>query len=119
MKRIQKGQRLATDAASRSQHEKRVGACVMKKNKVLSVGCNSYKTHPASGSYCKYHHAEFDALIGLTRSDTLGATIFVARLRKDNKLAISKPCKSCQEMIDAMGIKKVVYVNREGKWQNT
>jgi deoxycytidylate deaminase len=118
MKRLSRGKRLAVRAASLSDHRKRVGACLVRKNKVVSIGCNNAKTHPGSKSWQRTQHAEFDCLYGLTRAEAVGGVLFVARLLKNDELAISKPCPSCAELIAGLGIRDVWYVNREGLWTN-
>ena len=43
-----------------------------------------------------------------------GSTIYVARLYRNGKQALAKPCSSCQKLIVAAGIKRVVYSTKEG-----
>jgi tRNA(Arg) A34 adenosine deaminase TadA len=54
-------------------------------------------------------HAELGCIVGLSRSTTQGATIYVARVAKDGEYRISKPCSMCHEALKHVGIKRVIY----------
>ena len=54
-------------------------------------------------------HAELGAILGVDRSITDGATVYVARIGKEGDYKISKPCQMCHEALKHVGIKKVVY----------
>ena len=54
-------------------------------------------------------HAELGAILGLDRSITEGATVFVARVGKEGDFKMSKPCSMCHAAMKHVGIKKVVY----------
>ena len=55
------------------------------------------------------HHAELGCILGLDRSVTKGATIYVVRIGKRGDLKLSKPCDMCREVLQHVGVKKVVY----------
>ena len=101
---------LAAKASKESPMRFQMGAVIIKKGKILSVGNNSYKTHPkyGSGKYC-YLHAEGAAIYNaiINRKDLCGAEIYVYRRYG----RISKPCKYCLELIKSVGIKKIIYTN--------
>jgi deoxycytidylate deaminase len=111
---IQRGLKAAQKAALCSTGYHRVGAAVFKGKRMLSVGHNKPKTHPDSTTVQYGHHAEFACFIATYKYDLAGATIFVVRLTRGGRLGISKPCKECWSWIRAMGIKKVVYLDRNG-----
>jgi deoxycytidylate deaminase len=70
---------------------------------------------PASTTLFCSQHAEFAALIGNYKYDLAGASIYVVRLsNRGPGLTMAKPCKHCQEVIQAAGIRKVYYTNYEG-----
>ena len=54
-------------------------------------------------------HAEIGAILGVDRTVTYGATLYVARVGKINDFRLSKPCHMCQAAMRHVGIKKVVY----------
>jgi deoxycytidylate deaminase len=85
-----------------------LGACIYKKNEIISTGFNrSY--HCGDTIYLPRFnyslHAEEDALFGLPRRLTYGASIFI--YREGNNLA--KPCSRCQKAISKAGISHIYY----------
>ena len=96
-------------------HEYRHGAILAKGNRVLntSTNKNSYKLWGQRFRHrdCGYatHHAELGCILGVDRSITQGATVYVVRLGKNGDLRMSKPCSMCESAMRHVGIKKVVY----------
>lgn len=54
-------------------------------------------------------HAEIGAVLGIDKSVTQGATIYVIRVGKDGNYKMSKPCEMCTAALEFVGIKKVIY----------
>jgi deoxycytidylate deaminase len=99
----------AQKEAKKSKAKFKHGAVIFRgARRVLSKGYNIHKTDPSfgSGEY-KMLHAEGSAIKEAVRKgiDIFGASIYVFRLH-DN---MSKPCKSCQQLIDKFGIKEIIY----------
>lgn len=104
----------------------KVGAVVVMNHRIISSGHNSdSKTHPLQKKYNKYRftdegehkqHAELSALLPLikARVDLSNATIFTYREHKNNRIAMSRPCKSCLQLIKDLGIKKICYTTEDG-----
>lgn len=100
-----------------------IGACVIKKKKVIGIGCNQNKTHPLQEKYNSKSlnyikpkaklHAELDALLK-SGHDAKGGTLYVFRRGRDNIYRMSKPCPACMEMIKDYGIKRIVYTIENG-----
>lgn len=113
---LERGMRAAIKAAllSGAEHH-RVGAALFKGKALVSIGWNSKKTHPASLTRYKAHHAEFACLTGLYKTDLATTTIFVARITKGGNIGMSKPCDACSSLLRASGIKKVFYTNNKGE----
>lgn len=44
----------------------------------------------------------------------IGSTIYVQRFNKNGETRMAKPCKHCQELIEAVGVKKVIYTTSDG-----
>lgn len=95
--------------------EHRVGAALFKGSRLLSIGWNNTKTHPASTTRYNAQHAEFNCLIGQHKIDVCGATLFVVRLTKASNDGVSKPCEHCEKLIRAAGVRKVFYINRKNE----
>ena len=89
----------------------KVSAVIAKKNHIISIGFNKYKTHTKSLHPWHYIHAELDAILDNKFADLKGSTIYIYRETRDGIPALSKPCESCMEAIRLAGIKKVVYTN--------
>jgi deoxycytidylate deaminase len=104
---------LAIRTASRSTHHMRVGALIVKGNKLLSKGYNQMRTHPKAQTAWQRIHAELDALLHMTSDETRGATMIVVRLTKTGLLAMSRPCSVCYSMLQLAGFKSVVYSTGE------
>lgn len=98
----------------------KVGACVVKNNRVVSLGyndapagkpgcesCPRRTSSVAPGSdyesgegRCVSAHAELNAIIHCDREDLVDATLYITRA----------PCPGCQKLIDAAGITKVIHL---------
>lgn len=105
----------------------KIGAIVVKKNKVISVGVNSYKTHPIQKKYNRFRfdvvtkdtahtlHAEIQALVNIPYGTELeDLSLYIYREHRDGKLAKSRPCPSCMNFIKDIGIKRICYTTDEG-----
>ena len=95
-------------------------AVIFQRNKILSIGQNSFKTHPVARKYGHRNsvlHAEVAAIIRHGLDDCSGLNLAVLRVNRNNELAISKPCVHCQSIIDNVGFKKVFYTNEQGVWE--
>ncbi len=96
----------------------RLGAVLIQKGQVVSVGINSYKTHPKLRyrSEFPYLHAEQQAIFRYGMDRCEGLDLYVTRIWKNNQYAVSKPCKVCQQLIDDIGIKNTYYIDDEGQF---
>lgn len=109
MKIPDKIQLAAIKASTRSNlNDFHLGACIYKKNTIISTGFNK-SLHCGPTKYLPKAnfsiHAEADALFGISRRLTYGASIFI--YREGNKLA--KPCKNCQKLLNKAGISHIYY----------
>mgnify|MGYP001570952186 CR=1 FL=1 len=115
------GQELAIKEALKSTHRFRVGCAVMAGKREQSRGRNSLKTHSSishaeNNGLKRKTHAEIAALSKAHKFDTKDSTIYVARLLKDCRIAMAKPCSKCMKIISDSGIKNVVY-SINGGWE--
>lgn len=111
---------LAIDTAKSSPSKKRVGAVLLKKNKVIATAVNlEAKSHPLQARFAKrvglapkiYLHSEIAALIK-AREDA--DTIVVARVNPQNKLRNSCPCRICSLALEEFGVKNIYYSTDDG-----
>jgi deoxycytidylate deaminase len=96
-------------------------AAIFKRNKILSIGVNSFKTHPLAIKYGYDNgnvHAELAAVVKMGLTNCSGLSIAVLRIGRNNKLAMSKPCCHCNKLIYNLGFKSVYFTDRNGKWEN-
>ena len=112
--------KLAQRVASQSDFcDYRHGAVLAKGNRVLNTSANknSYKLWAQRfrrrDRGHATHHAELGCILGVDRSVTQGATVYVARISKSGDTRLSKPCPMCESAMRHVGIKKVVYTINE------
>jgi deoxycytidylate deaminase len=100
-------------------------ATIIKSGRVISTGSNSSKSlilgfeRGSKELWNANNHAEKVAILkALKLFDGLhhlaGSTIYVTRYNKNGDTRLAKPCKYCQELIESVGIKKVVYTTDSG-----
>ncbi len=112
---------IAREIMLNSDHQTRVGAClVIAKNKIIAA-CNGYKTHTINKiypSYCNGTHAEADVVCSYNsfRFGDLSSKAVLYTYREDRNRIMknAKPCKICQKLIKQIGIKKVFYSLEDG-----
>ena len=106
---------MALTSTSRTKHgSSRHGAVIYRGGRALCHGTNIDKNSvyvvpdPRTQSGV---HAEARAIRKALADgiDLEGATIYVARVLKSGKPAMSKPCVNCQELLKSVGIRKVFY----------
>jgi deoxycytidylate deaminase len=109
-------------------HNQHVGCVVTLKNRIISAGCNSNKTHPVQRKYNRLRfdnsegyspdslHAEIHALVQVAHMniDWSKVTVFIYRKMKSRKCGLARPCPSCMAYIKALGIKNIVYTTNDG-----
>lgn len=112
-------------------HKARLGAILVYKNKVLSVGWNQNKTSPlqktlnrergynveASNAYNSLH-AEVSCLSSIMDLDIdwNKANLFVYRIKKNGDSGYARPCQGCQALIKSLGIKNIYYSCDNNGW---
>ena len=102
--------KLAKKMASKSQYHQQIGAVIVNRNDVVSVGYNQTKTHPKSPQpIWKTIHAEADCVIFADPKDLQGSDIYVYREYKSGKPATAKPCSDCWAFLAHAGVKRVHY----------
>jgi len=103
----------ALTIAGTSTERQRHGALITKGNRVLTVGVNASRNHPLVCSNPALEagiHAEEAAMRALPSGiDTSRLTLYVARMGRNGRPALSKPCDRCMSQIKALGIREVIY----------
>jgi len=106
-------------AYNSSFEDYRHGAVLARGKSVVNVSTNKngYKSwgqrfrHRDEGHAT--HHAELGCILGVDRSLTQGATVYVARIGKMGDLRYSKPCSMCEAAMKHVGIREVIYTINE------
>lgn len=101
-------------------------AIVTKRNRIVSIGTNSDKTHPMAktlkiAKQTETMCAELAAAlkIGLSHKEGLpdfsALTMTVVRVGNNGELRMSKPCSACQKLLSMCNFKRVIYSNADGE----
>tara|TARA_X000000950_G_scaffold283458_1_gene384329 strand:+ start:2671 stop:3063 length:393 start_codon:yes stop_codon:yes gene_type:complete len=109
--------KLAIQVAKQSPSKKKVGAVLLKKNRVIATAVNlETKTHPIQALWAEkvgrpekiFLHAELSALI---KAKEKADKIIVARLGGLNytELRMSKPCPVCSAYLHDCGVEHIYY----------
>jgi len=119
-KRQQRYIQLAKNLAHQSSYGKiKHGAVLVKGGSVISSAFNKDKFSSFGHRFRKHgcghatHHAEIGCILGIDRSKTSGATVYVVRINRKGEYRLSKPCPMCHEVLKYCGVKKVVYTTNE------
>jgi deoxycytidylate deaminase len=117
----QKKFKIAEAASLHADHSvHKLGAAIFKRNDLISIGFNSYKTNPRfnninnpfkDGTYVL--HAEMSAIIH-ARQSIEGMDCFIFRAYKNGNMAMSRPCQYCMIALIESGIRYIYYVSNEG-----
>lgn len=105
------------------QNRNRHFSFIVRKNRVVSVGWNSFdNTHPIAVR-CNYRygdvHSELSAVLRYRDGiDSLRRCILVnTRINRFGDFRISKPCDKCMLWIPLIGFREIWYTNYHGKFQ--
>lgn len=106
-----------------------LAAAIVINNQIVSIGVNSYKTHPFQKRYGKnsesiHIHSEISAINKALKridiSELKNATLYIARVKKTSKESkffdswgLARPCEGCMKAIAAFNIRKVYYTTNE------
>ncbi len=88
-----------------------LGCVITKGGAVQSVGWSALKSDPRF-ERCSVH-AEEHALRQM-KWQAAGCVLYVARVTRTGAIGLAKPCDYCQGLIEASGVKRVVYTTDEG-----
>jgi hypothetical protein len=119
---------LVEDNGNRCQHI----SFILNKNRLISIGTNSRKTHPVNlvnrkiskitgedYSDQKFRCSEFNAILKLKRKtniDTKKCTLVNIRYDRNGNIAMAKPCMSCENLLRYFEFKKVIWSGGDGTY---
>ena len=103
---------------------------IVRKNKIQKIGVNASKTHPSNLKY-NYRgaagedirrmvglHSELSAVLKYGREDCSDCVFVNVRIDRKGKIAMAKPCRGCQDLLNQIGFKKLYYSNANGEFVN-
>ena len=111
---------------TREQQRCRHFSFILDKNKILSIGINSAKTHPKNLRYNYIGrdkkrineiigtHSEMNAVLKYGKI-CKGLTIVNTRINRKNELVYSRPCNGCLDMLTKLGFGKIFYIDKNKK----
>lgn len=106
--------KLARMLSFKSDHPKhQLGVVIVKKDRIISLGINKYKTHPRSTHPFKFIHAEYDAIISC-KEDLKNSVAYIYRETKNGNIALSRPCEHCMKALRDAGVKKICFSTYTG-----
>lgn len=92
-------------------------ACLIHRNKMISIGLNKY-IKMSKIDYKTSVHAEIDAILQSDIKEIKGLDIIIIRVKKlaNGELVLknSRPCNNCIDKMKTYGIRKVYYSNDNG-----
>ncbi len=108
---------LARKQSLKSSFRQRVGACLVKNGKVISLGYNIVNNDlPFSTEHwVSSTHAEMMCLMRLIKKGRVkqikGSTMYVVRTLRSNRLGLALPCRPCARVLLSLGCRSVIYSN--------
>lgn len=122
---------LAKVAAANPNNAEKFAAAVVYRNRIISFGMNSMKSHPMAAKYSKNEHAIFlhaevaaikNALREIDVDDFTKCDLYITRVKKEKPFTekyvwgLAKPCRGCERAIAEFGLKRVVYSCDDGDY---
>jgi len=86
-----------------------VGAVAVRKDGAVVSTRNSPTRIPSHSA-----HAE----VRLMRKAGMGSIVFVARVLRDGRWALAKPCLKCQSLLKNKKVKKVYFTVKDGEYDS-
>ena len=134
MKNVNEGilHTLAKVAAANPNDREKFAAAVVYRNRIISIGMNSMKSHPMAAKYGKNEHAIFlhaevaaikNALREINVDDFSKCDIYITRVKKEKPFTkkfvwgLAKPCPGCARAIAEFGFKKTIYTCDNGDYE--
>jgi deoxycytidylate deaminase len=102
---------------------------ILQRNRIISIGLNSTKTHPLNLKYNYINknkekisdivgtHSELNAVIKLGEEDCSKLTLINTRINRNNLLDYSAPCNGCSDMIKQLNFQNVFYSTNNGNFK--
>jgi len=109
---------LARHIASTVDRDRAHISLIVRKNRLISVGTNNWKTHPKTAEYgymYPYLHSELDAYRKI-KAPLDRLTLLNFRISTTGKLGMSRPCKFCMPWCSEI-FDRIVFSNDKGEFE--
>jgi tRNA(Arg) A34 adenosine deaminase TadA len=106
----------AQGVGGRNGNNFRLGAVVCNGSRIIGASSNSYRTHTLLSRFYPWPHihAEAGAILRVGMDRCYHSDLYVARVTRDDQLALARPCEYCLELIKFARIRNVYYSVRNG-----
>lgn len=110
----------ASRQAENSTYKQRVGAVLVKGNRLIASGYNQIRGHRSlrSNHWDNALHAEMHCLLNALKSvsieDIAGSTMFVSRIKRDGSTGLALPCDNCFEILQKFRIRRIIFTTETG-----
>lgn len=103
-----------------------IGCVAVYQGNIISIACNTNKTHPMQKYYNRYReesdvmipklHAEINCLNQLKHLNINFSKVklYIYRIRNDRPYGMARPCPSCMAAIRDLGIRDIYYTTNDG-----
>lgn len=106
-------------------HRIHIGCVAVYRNKIISTGFNSNRTHPLQAKLNSFRnnkisnhtiHAEISCLSHIWNANLSWnkVKLYIYRDRCDGRKGMSRPCPACMAAIKQLGIKEIFYTTMDG-----
>lgn len=93
-------------------------AVLVRAGNVIKWGVNKGHSRPKFYTtplpYIHFLHAEVACLHNVSKEQAKNATIYVFGETVEGTLTLTRPCAMCRELIERMGVRRIVYQNPDG-----
>lgn len=104
-----------SECTKRTRH----GCIIVKSGNPIAVGINCIRNDPKQFAFSFADtsgisvHAE-EACLKAISNRAEGCTAYVVRVKSDDSMTMSRPCRRCMSKLKAAGVDKIYYSNYEG-----
>ena len=103
-----------------------IGCVAVYQGNIISIACNTNKTHPMQKYYNRYReesdvmipklHAEINCLNQLKHLNINFSKVklYIYRIRNDRPYGMARPCPSCMAAIRDLVIRDIYYTTNDG-----
>ena len=101
--------------SKQSDHkDHKIGAVLVRKNRIITASYNKVKTHPDSNSYNRSTHAELGIILSGRGVNFQECELYIFRETKAGILANSRPCKYCEKLLKTVQLRNIHYTIDNG-----